>query len=284
MSYSVLLSRSARLPSRAALTLLVAMGAAGATGAACAPVTVSTPGAAADGGGLDAAAIDAATGSDAGGAAPDAEACLPGDVATFHPVYHPPALQPGACSPALIEEFFDDCLGSGRSTGVCSKFRQDNPDCAGCILTPESAAAYGPVVDHGAFVTANVAGCIEVEVEGAAASGDGGGGSEALVCAKAVDALGGCQLAACEANCPVSSTSAASLGQFQSCASSADGSGCSTFAAAAACTQSDSGVDVPAVCVQPDFATFYRAVAPLFCLPPAPLDAGAAAYDAQAGD
>ncbi len=253
------------------------------SGVACAPVTVSGSGAAADGGGLDAGAIDAALGSDAG-AEVDAGACMPGDVATFHPAYHLPAVQPQACSPELISTFFDACLGSARTTGTCSTFRQDNPDCSGCILTPESAAKYGPVVDHGAFVTANVAGCIEVAVEGASAVGDGGSGSEALVCAKAVDALEGCQLAACEANCPVSPDSAASLAQFQACASSADGSGCSTFAAAVSCTQPDSGIEVPAACLQSDFAAFYRSVVPLFCLPPPPIDAGAAAYDAPSGD
>jgi hypothetical protein len=280
MSSRDLTSRLARLLSPVSLLLPLQL----VVGAACAPVTVTGSSTSADAGPLDAAQIDAATGVDAGIAEPDGGACVPGDVATYHPVYHPPAVQPQACTPDLVAQFFDACIGSARTTGACNGFRQDNPGCAGCILTPQSATAYGPLVDHGAFVTANVAGCIEVEVEGAAAIDDGGSGSEALVCAKAVDALGGCQLAACEANCPVSPDSAASLAQFQACASSADGSGCSTFAAAVSCTQPDSGVDVPPSCLQSDFSAFYRSVVPLFCLPPPPVDAGAAAHDGATGD
>jgi len=275
MSSRDLTSRLARLLSRVSLLLPLPL----AVGMACAPVTVSGSGATVDAGTIDAAVIDAATNGDGGSAEPDGGACVPGDVATFHPVYHPPAVQPQACTPELVGQFFTACLGSSRTTDACNDFRTDNPDCSACILTPEaptSPTPYGPLIDHGAFVTANVAGCIEVEVEGAAASADGGTGSAALVCAKAVDALGGCQLAACEANCPVSAASASSLAQFQACASSADGNGCSTFASAVSCTQPDSGVDVPSACLQSDFSVFYDSVVPLFCLPPPPADAGAA--------
>jgi hypothetical protein len=269
--------RFARLLSPVALAL--------ASSAACAPISVATPGPSGDDTANPDAGFDAAATADSGGGVtPEASACLPGDVATYHPVYHSPAVQPQACNgdPTLVDAFFDACLGGDRSDALCMAFRSANPDCAACIVTPESAMAYGPIVDHGAFVTANVAGCIEVEVEAAADAGPSG--SDTFSCAKAVDALEGCELAACEANCPVSSSSPASLSQYQACTAAADGAGCRTFAGATACTFPDSGVGVPQTCTQSDFGAFYRDVVPLFCLPPHVDDAGLSAVDAGTGD
>jgi hypothetical protein len=254
---------------------------------ACSPVTVATASESADAAVFD-AGIDVATGADSGGGAvpPDGGSCAPGDVVTYHPAYHPAAVQPQACagSPGLVEQFYEACLGAGRSTDACNGFRQANADCAACIVTPESAKAYGPIIDHGAFVTANVSGCIDVEVERAGAGDAGEWASDALVCAKAIDALEGCELAACEANCPVSPGSAASLAQFQGCTSAADGAGCSTFAAAVTCTGPDAGVSAPATCLQGDFSAYYHDVVPLFCLPPPAVEAGAPLVDGGAGD
>jgi hypothetical protein len=252
---------------------------AGAIGAACAPLTVATQGTSFEGGvfdgGVDAAAIDGGGGGEAGG-----EVCMPGDVTTYHSMYHSADIQPMACasSPGLVSGFFDACLGSSASKADCDAFRDANPDCANCIVSPESAKYYGPIVDHGGFVTANVGGCIEVNVQNAL---DAGGA--ALGCAHDVQALEGCELAACEANCPVSDT--ASLAQFQSCSNSADDTGCSSFAAAAACTEPDAGDGVPAICLTSDFGAFYDEVVPLFCLPPPVQDAGMAAPpDGYPGD
>ncbi len=177
-----------------------------------------------------------------------------------------------------MKGFFQACLGASASTADCDSFRQANPACASCILTPESAKEYGPIVEHGGFVTANVAGCIEVDVRTALDAGGGG----ALGCAHAVQALEGCELAACEVNCPV--TDAASLSELQGCSSSVDGMGCATFAAAATCTAPDAGDGVPTICVTSDFSTFYDEVVPLFCLPPPPVDAGAAVPDGYPSD
>jgi hypothetical protein len=268
MSSSDHVIRLARLLAGVSLSFLV--------GGACAPVTVASSGFSADGGVFD-AGLDASSSHDTGNVEPEGGVCVPGDVATYHPVYHQAAVQPAACgSPELIDQFFKACLGSKATTDDCSDFAKENADCAACIVTPDSAVDYGPVIDHGGFVTANVAGCIEVEVEGASDAG-----SAALGCAKAVDALDGCELAACEANCPVSGM--ASLSQFQACTSSADGAGCSTFAAAASCTAPDSGVGVPSTCLTSDFSTFYYAVVPLFCLPVPVLDAGTPAADGGDG-
>jgi hypothetical protein len=267
------LARSARpLVSRASLVLALL------ASAACAPVTVSNGGDVADAGVTQKTGADAATSADGGGGGiePDASLCTPGDVSTYHPVAHAPAVQPQACGGSIdrVDEFYAACLGSSRDDNACDAFRKANPDCAACIVTPESAMAYGPIIDHGTFVTPNVAGCIELGVEYG-----GDGGSAPLTCAQAVQALAGCELSACEANCPVSDT--ASLSEFEGCAESADGTGC-TFASAAACLAPDSGVEIPSACQQTDFGAFYRGVVPLFCLPPATVDAGAGLLDAAA--
>jgi hypothetical protein len=64
--------------------------------------------------------------------------------------------------------------------------------CAACVLTSYTSDPLGPIIDYGEFVGGNVAGCIELEAP------------RELACAKAVQALTGCEIAACEANCPVS--------------------------------------------------------------------------------
>ncbi len=250
---------------------------AGAIGVACAPVTVATEGVSLEGGVPD-AAVDAAADA-GGGGAPEAGACMPGDVTTYHPMYHPADVRPTACvgTTDLVKGFYLACLAASASKADCDSFRQANPECASCIVSPESAAEYGPIVEHGGFVTANVAGCIEVNVRSTL---DAGGG--ALGCAHAVQALQGCELAACEVNCPVSD--AASLSELQGCSSSVDAMGCATFAAAATCTAPDAGVGVPTICLTSDFGTFYNAVVPLFCLPPPPVDAGASVPDGYPSD
>jgi hypothetical protein len=133
--------------------------------------------------------------------------------------------------------------------------------CAACILTPVAAARLGPIIDYGGFVGKNTAGCIELV--------DPGG----LPCATAVQALTGCELQACQANCPVSS--AASADDYYECAQAADGAGCASYAAMASCSQ---GLDAsPAsVCDSASFKDFYDAVVPLFCGQRATFDLDAA--------
>lgn len=197
------------------------------------------------------------SGSGSGGSFGDAGSCEPGSVATFQPtVYHPAAAAwQGACVSKLydpIQLFYDQCLGATATTATCAKFSQDFPSCTSCILTPESADHYGPLIDHGGFVTANQAGCIELTDPGA------------LACAKSVQAVSECELSSCEANCPVSDS--ASLNGYEMCVHQADSAGCGTLESAAACTGplADAGPGA-AGCLLTDFAQFYNHVVPLFC-------------------
>jgi hypothetical protein len=209
----------------------------------------------------------------------DADACQPGSVATYRPdAYHSASgVGQGACvtddAGDPISEFYEQCLGPNRSNDLCNQFRQSNASCVACILTPESAANYGPILDQGGFVTANVAGCLEL-------AGDQQQQPHAseLPCAKAVQALAGCELEACAANCPVDD--GASLAKYDACSASAGTGGCQSYEMAAACANAEGEASAFGAACLSDFQTFYSAVVPVFCGPPAPGDASAAAPDA----
>lgn len=210
--------------------------------------------------------------SSSGGLPNDANACQPGSVATYDPgTYHPASGEAqGACittaSMNPIGAFYDRCLGPNASSTDCNALRQAEAKCVACILTPDSAPKYGPLIDHGSFVTANVAGCLELV-----------GG--ALSCAKAVQALGGCELAACQANCAVHDS--ASLADYETCVQQAEQAGCQTYTTAAACAFDASDATPNAAACLSDFKSFYEAVVPLFCGQP---DAGGAApFDGGSG-
>jgi hypothetical protein len=195
----------------------------------------------------------------------DASTCQPGDVQIFQPSYHP-ATGPfqGACiartddGPNPIRAYFDACLGENRSVRACTDFKHDYEACAKCIQTPTTAARYGPLIEYGRFVFPNVPGCLELikPVQ--------------LSCAKSLQAISSCELAACGANCPV--RDATTLAAYSSCAAEADHGGCAAYAAAATCFSPS----VAPTCAQ-DFQHFYDSVVPLFCGPPPRVSKGPAA-------
>jgi hypothetical protein len=225
-----------------------------------------------------------AGGSSSGGgfAGIDASACQPGSVATFRPAtYHPASgAWQSKCLPDAqgdpIASFYQACLGPDATNDACNLVRQTSADCVACILTPETALTYGPILDHGGFVTANVAGCVEL-------AGDQQIDASDLACAKAVQALAGCELSACEANCAVHD--AASLAGYEACATSAEGAGCQTYATAAACAESEQEASALGAACLADFQTFYQSVVPYFCgPPPAVMDASTPLPPDAAGD
>jgi hypothetical protein len=216
-----------------------------------------------------------ATGSGDGGTSPsgDANACRPGDVETYQPKAYRPAAAAwqGVCSAAQIGGFYDDCLGAQATTTTCDAFKADKTSspCAACIETLDGASHDGPLISHGTFLTTNVAGCVELT--------DPAG----LSCAKALQALSGCQLYACEANCPVNDS--ASRMAFDSCADQASHAGCASYYTATGCASSERDSGRAADCLLPAFLDFYNAVVPLFCGAPASdFDAGSPQFDASA--
>jgi hypothetical protein len=219
-----------------------------------------------------------AAGADAHVLGGDASACQPGDLSTWQAgKYHAAAAPTDACSLAAVAAFYEACLGSSSSAGGCAAFKAAYPDCYGCILTPDTADRYGPLVQHGSFATTNVAGCIELSAESASTPDP-----SLVACAQAVQALDGCELAACEANCPVNDP--ASLASYEACATAADQGGCQTYSSAASCEDAlrDGGADADAgalfeQCFLPSFKDFYDHVVPRFCsASPTGSDAGGA--------
>ncbi len=212
---------------------------------------------------------------DAGSLADATSSCHASDVQTYVPsgTYQAAADPSDAClgapgDPPLYETFYDDCLGPNKSKASCSLFEQAaaSAACASCVLTPFTAMRLGPILDYGGFVGGNVPGCIEVTE-----SPPGN-----LMCASAVQALSDCELAACQANCPVSDS--ASLAAREQCATMADATGCQSYSAAVspACSAvSPDGGALQTVCTDTVFKDFYDAVVPLFCAS-SPIDGGAA--------
>ncbi len=232
-----------------------------AQAAGCGVVTSPTPVNPPDSEGLDGSSGGGSS-SGAGFITDDGSAtsCHASDVLTYVPGTYRPATPPsaaclGADGGQTWDEFFEACLGPNKSKDACTAYKATaaNAACAACILTPYAADRLGPILDYGEFVGENVAGCIELTVPGDPSS-----------CANAVQALTDCEVAACQANCPVSDTT--SLTARQQCSADADATGCRSFAqAASGCQAALADAGVASVCSNAAFQDFYDAVVPLFC-------------------
>jgi hypothetical protein len=218
----------------------------------CGPVT-SEPG-------IASAGSDASVGAGSSSGEADAtSSCHASAVLTYMQGNYQPAAAPsGACLGAdgggTWDDFYVSCLGPDKSQDQCSAYQQvpANAACAACILTPYTSSRLGPILDFGQFVGENIAGCIEIATPSDPS------------CPKAVQALTGCEIAACQANCPVDDP--ASLATRQQCAADADRAGClSFFQMASACqaTEADAGLAGP--CASTGFKDFYDNAVPLFC-------------------
>ncbi len=237
--------------------LLVALPAAFVPAAGCGPVSSDLSAAPQTDGGASSSGSSGASGSPEGGTTSEGgrsdgaeSACAPGDVQIFQPGAYVPASEPmSVCGADTVQALYDDCLGPNKDATACSSFQAQYKACYDCVLTPNSASSYGPIVLYRGFVEPNVAGCAQLVSHGV------------LACARPVQALAECQLAACEVNCPVSD--ALSLSAFASCAAQARTGGCQAYDAEASCLAVDFGP--LSVCDPSDFASFYAAVVPLFC-------------------
>jgi len=186
----------------------------------------------------------------------DASSCHPGNVEPFVPSAYRSATPVGqdVCFGTMIQDYYDACFGAGKDASACAMFPLSHPECAACILTADTAKRYGPLVSSGGFVQVNFAACIEVS------------DPDGLPCAKALQAVSDCELAACKANCPV--TDSTSLAAYDSCASVADSTGCAVYQSAASCFGVELDGGLPAACSAASFKSFYDAIVPLFCGPP----------------
>jgi len=210
-------------------------------------------------------------------AAVDASACRPGDVQTFVPTAYRSATgkHQDVCTPNAIDAIYEHCFDPTIATTLaCDNDSVAYPACFSCILSPDDALHLGPLLeDSTGWVRPNIAGCIELSDQS----------SEGLACAKGVQVLASCELAACEANCPVTGYGTGSPAYVE-CAQQADATGCQPFVGAASCATLDAGggpadaADSIAGCLATTFEGFYRYAVPLFC--GAPPDAEGSTSDA----
>jgi hypothetical protein len=183
-------------------------------------------------------------------------ACPPlASIGNFTPTWKPPAAHQSACSQANIDNFEKFCLGTGDQQ-TCNSFLATaaGKTCANCILTPATAAAWGPLIDHSAqgFVSLNTPGCLALKQ-----------GND--TCAKALSADEQCTDAAC-VNCRV--TDEASLLDFDACVSAAKGQACAAYAKAASCADAPIAAGLCPSEDAGDFAAGYEKLVPIFCLAP----------------
>jgi hypothetical protein len=199
---------------------------------------------------------DSGTPVDAGGTT---GSCSPADVSGFTaPAYHNAKTPTGACTQAYIDAFYTGCLAAGSTQATCAPFGSgadaSHKACAACIVSADTAAQYGALVEHKGTVSLNVAGCMEIK--------DPTGG---LACAKSYQASEACTDAACAANCPV--TDDASFQLYQACVQQASSNGCKTYTTAAACADAEAEAGAATVCFQGQtFQDLYNSIVPVFCL------------------
>jgi hypothetical protein len=246
--------------------VLGSLGVAGAAAGGCGVVTAN----ASAFGGSPSGFIDASAGEGSSGGDDAAASCRPSNALVFTAGDYRAAMAPsdacvGADGGEGWEDFYDACLGTNKSTVGCATYKAAsaaNAACAACVVTPYSADQPGPILDYGQYVGGNVAGCFELT------------DPADPTCPKAVQALSECELAACQANCPVSDPT--SLSARDACAAEADTTVCSSlYAMAETCRLNEADAGQGSACSLAAFKDFYDAVVPLFCGQQA-VDGGAA--------
>jgi hypothetical protein len=230
----------------------------GSTSSSTSGSSTSSTGGTIDAGKKDATTFDSGFPLDGGGAFCVAPSTLPG----FTPAWSPPAPHQNACTQQNIDDFRQFCLGAGNAN-ACNSFLATaaGKACAACILTPATATAPGPLVDHSAsqgYVSLNTAGCV------ALATGD----TSATGCGAKLAASEQCDDVAC-INCQVTGDPA-TLAALEQCDSDAEAGACASYAAAAKCGDAiaEAGTAGNQCITGNDFDTGYNAIVPMFCLTP----------------
>jgi hypothetical protein len=184
---------------------------------------------------VDAASPDAAPPeSDAGLDAPPEDAhviisCTPSLTGAPAPSWKPPSTYPrAACSAAEITQIVTDCYAQ-LSASKCAADKAAMPACAACLITDETAASLGPIIQAGAYGTLNQAGCQALETGDASPSG----------CPARIGVVIDCEQLACAARC---TTAGSNSTQYHSCRliSSGDGGPCAAaYAQTTGCGEDD---------------------------------------------
>jgi hypothetical protein len=188
-----------------------------------------------------------------GGDDSSASSCpTPADVSKWTPpAYVKATNKPTACTAKAIADFDAACINATtKSTTACTTYKTSEAGCYGCLVSQSTDATWGPlVVDNGSY-NINGGGCVEL-VDGNQA------------CATAQQTFEQCTHAACDKVCPV--TDSASFTNYETCASTADNAGCSSYGTAAqSCLMADDA-SLTACTGPQSFEPLFLQIAPVFC-------------------
>lgn len=186
----------------------------------------------------------------------DAGKCAPGDVSTFSPNWVPPKPASAACTEQAIAQYAKDCLDpTTRSSSACSAFQAANKACVGCLVTPDSASAYGAAISRAnGVISLNVGGCIALLSGDLGASGCGG----------KYEAQRQCAAAACDDACPIPEGDDPAFQQYLECLGDSEKTSCKTYANAV-CPEPDAGAVAACSLSGSSFVDNFKALAPIFC-------------------
>lgn len=187
-----------------------------------------------------------------GGACPS-----PGNVSSFTPTWRPPTgAHQGQCTPALIDEYYQNCLSAG-GVQACDAFSlgadQAHRACARCVSSNFGDPTLGPLVRSANVLESNGAGCIALLEP------------SAIDCAKSVQAMDQCEHAACDPVC--GAANAMAFDEWDQCAAAANACGCSSWFAASDCVKEIAADGGPAAqcLVGQTFEDFFSVAASVFC-------------------
>ncbi|HEX7600409.1 MAG TPA: hypothetical protein VF316_02345 [Polyangiaceae bacterium] len=196
---------------------------------------------------------------DATGDAPLAINCVPGDVSSFAPQWVAPIPASKACTQPLIDQYAADCIDdTTSSTAKCQAFDTANKACAACLVTPESASAYGPVIAKANNVLSlNVGGCLALTTGDVTAAG----------CGAKYEATGQCADLACDTNCPLPDGDSVAFQAYLACLQKSQTTVCKTYASAD-CPEADAGPSTACALSAGSFVDNFKLLAPVFCAAP----------------
>lgn len=213
--------------------------------------------------GMDSGAMDAGTLPDTS-AQPDTSTqpdtgttgCSPRSVSGYSPVFVPPVAKSIKCTTAAINAIYTGCLDTTATQATCTSVQTTYAQCYGCIFTNDTAASWGPVlIESNGTVRVNEGGCVQLA------------DSTRSTCAHSIEASDGCDDTACKAACNV--TDNASFMAYQSCVTSVEAAGCSTYAtASSSCKSAIPSTSAAYKCVNgASFQALYNNIVPVFCGP-----------------
>ncbi len=218
-------------------------------------VGVMPPGADADDG---TSGDNPGSGDDAGNPTCTGTKCpSPASVSGFVSTWKPPTGgHQGVCTPALIDQFYTECL-SPSGDPSCASFGMSadaaHAACAQCLQSNYGDAQWGALVYTRWTIDSNSPGCIALT------------DPTWTSCAQAMEADGECGHAACDTVC--GGNGSASFDQWVTCSAAANSCGCAPQFAALDCQKQLLASHSPArACLLAQtFGDSYYAIAPVFC-------------------